>query len=107
MAMDNTSRRRVEEVIDRAQEAKYQALHARLRPRRANRRKHHEDAWPKTTGGKFYHANEQGQLLEIFENLSIQLHDDGIDEDALRQTIERDRRTVLSGQERRGAKNDT
>ena len=36
------------------------------------------------TGGEYYHAGSQQKLLELFENLSIQLHDDGIDETALR-----------------------
>lgn len=35
------------------------------------------------TGGEYYHAGSQGKLLELFEALSIQLHDDGIDETAL------------------------
>src|ERR1019366_2430206 len=37
------------------------------------------------TGGKFYHAKNENALIEIFENLSIQLHDDGIDEDSLKK----------------------
>src|SRR5439155_11182723 len=35
------------------------------------------------TGGKYYHAKNKKALVEIFENLSIQLHDDGIDEATL------------------------
>ena len=35
------------------------------------------------TGGKFFHAKSKDALIEIFENLSILLHDDGIDEAAL------------------------
>lgn len=35
------------------------------------------------TGGEYYHAGNQQRLLEVFENLSIQLHDDGIDEETL------------------------
>lgn len=37
------------------------------------------------TGGEYYHAGNQQKLLEVFEHLSIQLHDDGIDEDSLRE----------------------
>src|SRR5439155_27271748 len=37
------------------------------------------------TGGEYYHAEDQQKLLDIFENLSIQLHDDGIDEESLRR----------------------
>jgi VWFA-related protein len=38
----------------------------------------------KETGGNYYHAGSQDKLLELFENLSIELHDDGIDEKSLR-----------------------
>ncbi|MFL5244406.1 MAG: vWA domain-containing protein [Gemmataceae bacterium] len=37
------------------------------------------------SGGAYYHARNRQSLFEIFENLSIQLHDDGIDEDTLKQ----------------------
>ncbi len=37
------------------------------------------------TGGTYHHARNEQLLFEIFENLSIQLHDDGIDEAALRK----------------------
>jgi len=36
------------------------------------------------TGGSYYHARNRQTLFEIFENLSIQIHDDGIDEEALK-----------------------
>jgi VWFA-related protein len=36
------------------------------------------------TKGKYYHAGNERKLLELFENLSIELHDDGIDEESLR-----------------------
>jgi von Willebrand factor type A domain len=35
------------------------------------------------TDGKYFHAKNQQSLYEIFEQLSIDLHDDGIDEKAL------------------------
>jgi hypothetical protein len=35
------------------------------------------------TGGSFHHARNQKALLDIFEHLSIDLHDDGIDEASL------------------------
>jgi hypothetical protein len=35
------------------------------------------------TGGNYYHARNRQSLFEIFEDLSIQIHDDGIDEGAL------------------------
>jgi VWFA-related protein len=37
------------------------------------------------TGGKYYQANNQQQLFELFEKLSIDLHDEGIDEESLRK----------------------
>jgi Mg-chelatase subunit ChlD len=37
------------------------------------------------TGGKFYHVENQDKLTEVFEELSIELHDDGIDEQALQR----------------------
>lgn len=37
----------------------------------------------KDTGGDYYHAGTERKLLEVFENLSIQLHDEGIDEESL------------------------
>jgi VWFA-related protein len=43
----------------------------------------------KETGGDYYHAGDQEKLLEVFENLSIQLHDDGIDEKSLRALAEK------------------
>jgi VWFA-related protein len=37
------------------------------------------------TGGTYHHASNGQNLFDIFENLSIELHDDGIDEAALRK----------------------
>jgi VWFA-related protein len=42
-----------------------------------------------STGGTYHHARNEQLLFEIFENLSIQLHDDGIDEAALGALAER------------------
>jgi VWFA-related protein len=39
----------------------------------------------KETKGDYYHAGNEKKLLELFENLSIELHDDGIDEESLRK----------------------
>lgn len=82
--IDNSSRRRVEEVIDRAKEAKiplYMLGFGRDGEIDDGTMKQMADR----TGGKYYHARNKDSLLEIFENLSIQLHDDGIDEKTLRQ----------------------
>src|SRR5262249_53696537 len=37
------------------------------------------------TGGKYYHAENEQKLYDIFEQLSIDLHDDGIDEESLKK----------------------
>ncbi len=37
------------------------------------------------TGGKYFHAGSEQKLFEIFEKLSIDLHDDGINEQELRE----------------------
>ncbi len=82
--IDNSSRRRVDEVITRAKETKI-PLHMLGfgRPNELDDRtmKYMADQ----TGGKYYHAKNKASLIEIFENLSIQLHDDGIDEIALKR----------------------
>jgi VWFA-related protein len=82
--IDNSSRRRVEEVIERAQEAKIPLYMLSFgRPGEIDDITMQQMA--KQTGGKYYHAKNKDALLEIFENLSIQLHDDGIDEIALKR----------------------
>ncbi len=37
------------------------------------------------TDGRFFHIESQDKLTEVFEELSIELHDDGIDEQALQR----------------------
>lgn len=37
------------------------------------------------TGGEYFHAEDRDSLVRIFEDLSIQIHDDGIDEASLKQ----------------------
>ena len=82
--IDNSSRRRVEEVIERAKEAKIPLYMLGF-----GRVGEIDDAvmqqMATQTGGKYYHATSKDKLLDIFENLSIQLHDDGIDEIALKK----------------------
>ena len=80
--VDNSSRRRVEEVIERAREAKI-ALHMLGFGRKGELDEKAMQAMAAQTGGKYYHAATRKRSLEIFENLSIQLHDDGIDEATL------------------------
>jgi VWFA-related protein len=77
--VDNSSRRRVEEVIERAKEAKIPLyLLGFGRPGELDATTMQMMATQ--TGGQYYHAGNEKDLLEIFENLSIKIHDDGIDE---------------------------
>ncbi|MCC6417580.1 MAG: VWA domain-containing protein [Gemmataceae bacterium] len=81
--IDNSSRRRKEEVIRRAKEAKVPLHMLGLgRPGELDEATMKEIA--KATGGEYYHAVNEKALLQIFENLSIKLHDDGIDEESLK-----------------------
>ena len=41
------------------------------------------------TGGTYHHARTAADLNRIFEDLSIQLHDDGIDEESLRELADK------------------
>lgn len=41
------------------------------------------------TDGKYYHAEDENSLIGIFEQLSIDLHDDGIDEQSLKNLAEK------------------
>src|SRR5581483_11454600 len=82
--IDNSSRHRVEEVIACAREAKiplYLLGFGKAGEFDAKTMKAMADA----TGGKFEHAQNEKKLFEIFENWSIHLHDDGIDEAALQK----------------------
>jgi Mg-chelatase subunit ChlD len=81
---DNSSRRRVEEVIARAKDAGI-ALHLLAFGRPGEIDEFTMKLMAKETGGKFYHAKNKKVLIEIFEGLSIDLHDDGIDEDSLKR----------------------
>jgi VWFA-related protein len=82
--IDNRSRRRVEEVIARAREAKVPLyllgfgkegeFDATVMRRMALE-----------TGGTFHHARNQQSLMEIFEKLANQIHDDGINEKTLKE----------------------
>lgn len=81
--IDNTSRRRIEEVLERAKEANI-PLYMLGFGRDGEIDEGIMRQMANATGGKYYHAKSKNDLVEIFENLSIQLHDDGIDEDALK-----------------------
>lgn len=82
--IDNSSRRRMEEVIERAQEAKI-PLYLLGFGREGELDQKTMEQMARSTGGRYYHAKNEKALLDIFENLSIELHDDGIDEEALKR----------------------
>jgi VWFA-related protein len=85
---DPGSRHRVEEVIQRAQETNT-PLHmlglGRTGEINEEVMKRMAAAVP---GGSFNHVRNQKELYAIFEQLSIDLHDDGIDEASLRKLAE-------------------
>lgn len=80
--VDNSSRHRVEEVIARAKESKVPLFMLGF-----GREKEVDQVvmrrMAKETGGEYYHAKNEKDLIQIFENLSIKIHDDGIDEVSL------------------------
>ncbi|HEV3448650.1 MAG TPA: VWA domain-containing protein [Gemmataceae bacterium] len=79
--------RRVEQVIAAARRAEIPLHMLGLgRPGELDERVMRKMA--EQTGGTYHHARNRQALYEIFENLSIQLHDDGIDEAALKKLAE-------------------
>jgi VWFA-related protein len=77
-----------DEVVARAKEAKIPLYMLGLgRPGEINEPVMRKMA--RETGGEYYHAGNQEKLLEVFENLSIELHDDGIDETTLKELAEK------------------
>lgn len=85
--IDNTSRRRVEEVIERAKDADIK-LYLLGFGRKSEIDHATMQRMATETGGEYFHAVNKDKLLEIFEALSIKLHDDGIDEVSLRKIAE-------------------
>lgn len=80
--IDNSSRRRKEEVIERAREAKI-PLYLLGFGREGELDAATMEEMANSTGGKYYHARNEKALMDIFENLSIKIHDDGINEEEL------------------------
>jgi VWFA-related protein len=75
-------------VIERAKELKMPLYMLGLgRPEEINERVMERMA--AETGGKYFHAGSEQRLFEIFEKLSIDLHDDGINEKELRELAAR------------------
>lgn len=82
--IDNSSRRRVEEVIDRAREARIPMHMLGLgRPGELDEKIMKQMA--SASGGEYHHARNEEALVQIFEDLSIQLHDDGFDYQSLEE----------------------
>jgi VWFA-related protein len=81
------SKHRVEEVIESARQANI-PLHMLGLGRSGEIDEPVMQQMARETGGTYHHARTEQKLFEIFENLSIKLHDDGIDEDGLRQLAE-------------------
>jgi Mg-chelatase subunit ChlD len=78
--IDNSSRRRPEDVIQRAREANI-SLHmlAFGRDQEMAQAKPDMQRIARETGGTFHHARNEKDLIRIFEDMSMALHDDGID----------------------------
>ena len=78
--IDNSSRHRPEDVIQRAREAKI-ALHMLAFGKEEELRQAKDDMeqMARATGGTFHHARNEKDLIRIFEDMANALHDDGID----------------------------
>lgn len=81
---DPGSRCDPEEVIRRAKEAEVPLYMLGLGARNEINEKVMRQM-AEQTGGKFFHAENQQKLYEVFETLSIDIHGDGIDEAALKK----------------------
>ena len=82
--IDNKSRHRFEEVVQRAQETGI-ALYMLGFGRKGELDIARMEQMAKQTKGKFYHADDQDKLVRYFEDLYNRIHDDGVDEEALRE----------------------
>jgi VWFA-related protein len=82
--IDNSSRRRVEEVITAAKEAGI-PLYTLGFGRKGELDEDVMKRMANETGGKYYHAESKQALMDIFEKLANSLHDDGINEADLKK----------------------
>ncbi len=85
--IDNSSRRRKEEIIDLARQARI-PLHMLGLGREGELDEDTMKEIASKTQGIYRRAGNEKDLLQIFEDLSIKLHDDGIDEDSLKALAE-------------------
>jgi VWFA-related protein len=82
------SRHHVEEIIDEAKRAGTPLYMLGLgRPGEVNEPVMRQLA--EATGGKYFHASNEQELYNLFETLSIDLHDDGIDEASLKELAQK------------------
>jgi hypothetical protein len=90
--IDNSSRRRVDEVIARAKEAGVPLFMVGFGRDERNGKKELDvklmGDMAKKTGGEFYHARNKDALKQIFTSMSLHLHSDGINEQALKKVAE-------------------
>jgi VWFA-related protein len=84
---DNLSGHGVAEVIERAQKMET-PLHLLGLGRTDELNEKDMRKMADETGGTYHHAANQKKLYEVFEDLSIQLHDDGVDEPSLKRLAE-------------------
>jgi Mg-chelatase subunit ChlD len=77
--IDNSSRRRVDEVIARAKETGIPLFMLGF-GRKGELDVKTMEHMAKETKGKFFYAENEQALVQLFEDLSVELHDDGIDE---------------------------
>jgi VWFA-related protein len=82
--LDNHSRHRPEDVAERAKEDKVRLFTLGLGSGREIDARV-LGALADATGGRFFHVQSPDKLTDVFEELSIELHDDGIDEQALQR----------------------
>jgi VWFA-related protein len=82
------SRHRVEEIIEEAKRVGVPLYMLGLgRPGEVNDKVMRRLA--EATGGKYFHASNEQELFTLFEDLSIELHDDGIDEATLKELAQK------------------
>jgi VWFA-related protein len=84
---DNRSRQSADDVIEAAQAAKI-PLHMLGLGRRGELDEEVMQRMARETGGAYHYASNRQRLYEIFENLAIDLNDDGVDEVELKQLAE-------------------
>lgn len=85
--IDNRSRHRASEVIARAQQSHTPVYMLGL-GRRGELNETVMRQIAAETGGSYHHAGDEQALIQIFEDLSFQINDDGIDEVSLRHLAE-------------------